>query len=77
MPGVEIKFEETETRMKIIALLDDAAARLEEAGVLLRQDGQRERAHKALNIAQQATAQKCLLAQDWSIADGNRTSECP
>lgn len=75
MRGDEIKFEETLARLKIIALFTEAAARLEKAGVLLRQEGQRERAHKALNIAQRAAAQKCLLAQVWSIVDCNRTSE--
>lgn len=69
MAEAGLEFEETPERQAIAQGLGRAQAELESVGARLRSLGSRERAHKVLNIAQQAAAQKCLLAQDWAIDD--------
>lgn len=70
---MSFNYEETPQRAEIAGGLDAAARELERVSRLLRSAGQRERAHKALNIAQ-AAAQKCLLAQDWHVEDKQKAA---
>lgn len=71
---LNFSYEETPERAEVTACFDAAARELERVSGLLRSTGHRERAHKALNIAQQAAAQKCLLAQDWQLEDRQKAA---
>ena len=66
---VEFDYEETEERKAIVEGLQAAQEWLEHTAALLRAAGQQERAMRTLNVAQGASSQKCLLAQDWHFAD--------
>jgi hypothetical protein len=74
MAGDGHTFEETPERLEVIAAFDEAQRHLEIAGNKLRDMGLKDRAHKALNIAQQTSAQKCLLSQDWALEDKKRAA---
>lgn len=71
---LNFSYEETPQRAEVVSELEAAQSHLTRASELLRVAGQRERAHKALNIAQQAAAQKCLLAQDWHLEDKQKAA---
>lgn len=66
---VEFNYELTDERKAITDGLTAAEEWLEHVVGLLRAGGHQERAHRTLNLAQGASAQKCLLAQDWHFAD--------
>lgn len=67
--ALEFEYEETEERKAITDGLQAAQEWLEDVAERLRAAGQRERALRALNLAQATSSQKCLLAQDWHFAD--------
>lgn len=71
---LNFNYEETPQRAESAGCFDAAARELERVSGLLRTSGQRERAHEALNIAQQAAAQKCLLAQDRHLEDRQKAA---
>ena len=66
---MEADYKQTPEREAITVAFNEAKEALERAAELLNRSGSRERAHKTLNIAQQAAAQICLLGQDWMIED--------
>lgn len=63
------EYEETEERRAIVEDLDQAQKALERAAEKLRAQGKGERAHRVLNAAQSASAQRELLALDWHDED--------
>lgn len=67
--ALDIEYEHTPEREAIMTAFNIAKGELERAANLLSKSGSRERAYKALNLAQQAAAQVCLLEQDWTIED--------
>ncbi|HEV2707054.1 MAG TPA: hypothetical protein VGV59_14105 [Pyrinomonadaceae bacterium] len=62
-------YTETPARVAIVKALDNAQANYQTAAELLRGLGDRAGAHRVLNLAQHASAQKCLFAQQWSLED--------
>jgi hypothetical protein len=70
----DFEYEETEERAAIVEGLNSAQEHLEHVAALMRAAGQPERAHRTLNLAQGAAAQKSLLAQDWHFADLRRAA---
>jgi hypothetical protein len=67
--ALEFDYDLTDERKAIIDGLQSAQDWLEHVAGLLRASGQQERAQRTLNLAQGASSQKCLLAQDWHFAD--------
>jgi hypothetical protein len=62
-------FASSPERNKILDHLLSAQRETEAAAAALRKLGEPARVHKILNIATLASAQRHLLAQDWTLAD--------
>lgn len=68
-------FTPTPERAAIMRQLDVAQAALEEAARLLAADeAAPARTRRVLDLSQHVAAQKSLVAQDWSLADGTRAA---
>jgi hypothetical protein len=63
------KYRKTGKRLHILVALNSAQDSLEMAARAMEKDGQAEHAHKTRNVAQSASARRCLIEQQWEIDD--------
>lgn len=63
------KYRKTGNRLHILVALSSAQESLEMAARAMEKDDQRDHAHKTRNIAQSASARRCLMEQTWEMED--------
>lgn len=65
----EAKYRKTKSRQQILTELTSAQDSLERAANGMEQGGDHAHAHKTRNVAQSASARRCLMEQQWEIDD--------
>jgi hypothetical protein len=65
----ESKYRKTNKRLAVIAALNSAQEGLESAARAMERDGHADHAHKTRNVAQSASARRCLIEQQWEMDD--------
>jgi hypothetical protein len=63
------KYRKTEKRLHIVGTLTQAQDYLETAARAMEKDGHADHAHKTRNVAQSASARRCLMEQQWEMDD--------
>lgn len=63
------RYRQTEKRDHIYVALSQAQDYLEMTARAMERDGYKDDAHKTRNIAQSASARRCLMEQTWETED--------
>ncbi len=70
----EPKYRKTGVRLQTLAALTSAQESLEMAAQAMEREGHVAHAHKTRNVAQSASARRCLMEQQWEMDDAAKKS---
>jgi hypothetical protein len=63
------KYRKTGKRLAVLAALNSAQESLERAARAMEKDSHADHARKTRNVAQSASARRCLMEQQWEMDD--------